>query len=107
MNIKHKRIAAAGAAAALAATTLAVGAWTANAGENDRHREVDLQLLAINDFHGHIEASSGDTYPVDGVNVPAGGAEYLATHLERAREGERYSTTVAADNPFLQGVLGV
>ncbi|MEV3935528.1 bifunctional metallophosphatase/5'-nucleotidase [Glycomyces sp. NPDC049804] len=109
MKPKHKRLAAAGAAAALAATTLAVGAWSANAGQPDRHREVDLQLLALNDFHGHIEASASDTYPVDGVNTPAGGAEYLATHLEQAREGERYSTTVAAGDligasPFLSAV---
>jgi 5'-nucleotidase len=106
---KRRAVAAVGAAA-LAATTLAVGAWSANADQNDRHREVDLQLLAINDFHGNIEASSGLTYPVDGVNVPAGGAEYLATHLEEAREGERYSTTVAAGDligasPFLSAVF--
>jgi 5'-nucleotidase len=109
-TIRRKRIAAAGAAAALAATTLAVGAWSANAGQEDRHREVDLQLLAINDFHGHIEATAGDTYPVDGVNVPAGGAEYLATHLEQAREGQRYSTTVAAGDligasPFMSAIF--
>ena len=106
---KRRAVAAVGAAA-LAATTLAVGAWSANADQGDRHREVDLQLLAINDFHGNIEASSGLTYPVDGVDVPAGGAEYLATHLDEAREGERYSTTVAAGDligasPFLSAVF--
>ena len=106
---KRRAVAAVGAAA-LAATTLAVGAWSANAGQQQGNREVDLQLLAINDFHGNIEASSGLTYPVDGVNVPAGGAEYLATHLEAAREGERYSTTVAAGDliggsPFLSAVF--
>jgi 5'-nucleotidase len=106
---KRRAVAAVGAAA-LAATTLAVGAWSANAGQQQGNREVDLQLLAINDFHGNIEASSGLTYPVDGVDVPAGGAEYLATHLEAAREGERYSTTVAAGDligasPFLSAVF--
>ncbi|HEX2145795.1 MAG TPA: bifunctional metallophosphatase/5'-nucleotidase [Glycomyces sp.] len=104
---KRRAVAAVGAAA-LAATTLAVGAWTASAGQGDRHREVDLQLLAINDFHGNIEASSGLTYP--GHTEPVGGAEYLATHLEEAREGERYSTTVAAGDligasPFLSAVF--
>jgi 5'-nucleotidase len=108
MKPKHKRLAAAGAAAALAATTLAVGAWSANAGQSSHGREIDLQLLAINDFHGHIEV--GDTYPVGGVNVPAGGAEYLAAHLEQAREGERYSTTVAAGDligasPFMSAIF--
>jgi 5'-nucleotidase len=106
---KRRALAAVGAAA-LAATTLAVGAWSANAGQQPGNREVDLQLLAINDFHGNIEASSGLTYPVNGVNVPAGGAEYLASHLEAAREGERYSTTVAAGDliggsPFLSAVF--
>lgn len=105
---KRRAVAAVGAAA-LAATTLAVGAWSASAGQHHGNRDVDLQLLALNDFHGHIEASAADTYPVDGVNVPAGGAEYLATHLETAREGERYSTTVAAGDligasPFLSAV---
>jgi 5'-nucleotidase len=110
-TFRRKRgVVAAVGAAALAATTLAVGAWSAGAGQDNRNREVDLQLLAINDFHGNIEASSGLTYPVDGVDVPAGGAEYLATHLEAAREGERYSTTVAAGDligasPFLSAVF--
>jgi 5'-nucleotidase len=109
MKPKHKRLAAAGAAAALAATTLAVGAWSANAGQHHPNREVDLQLLALNDFHGYIEASASNTWPIDGVNTPVGGAEYLATHLEEAREGERYSTTVAAGDligasPFLSAV---
>lgn len=105
---KRRAVAVVGAAA-LAATSLAVGAWSANAGQHHGNRDVDLQLLALNDFHGHVEASASDTYPVDGVNVPAGGAEYLATHLEQAREGERYSTTVAAGDligasPFLSAV---
>ncbi|MFG3341843.1 bifunctional metallophosphatase/5'-nucleotidase [Glycomyces sp. NPDC048151] len=110
MKPRHKRLAAAGAAAALAATTLAVGAWSANAGQQSHGRDIDLQLLAINDFHGHVAAETSDTYPVDGVNVPAGGAEYLATHLEQAREGERYSTTVAAGDligasPFMSAIF--
>lgn len=107
MKPKHKRLAAAGAAAALAATTLAVGAWSANAGQQDRRGEADLQLLALNDFHGYIEASGNNLYP--GYAKPVGGAEYLATYLEEAREGERYSTTVAAGDligasPFLSAV---
>ncbi|GAB3997861.1 hypothetical protein GCM10029992_22060 [Glycomyces albus] len=74
-------------------------------------RQVDLQLLALNDFHGNIEAGDGLTYEVDGEEVPAGGAEYLATHLDQAREGERFSTTVAAGDligasPFLSAAFG-
>ena len=44
-----------------------------------------VKLLAFNDFHGHLEAGtpgtiaeSRDTEPA----VPAGGAEYFATHMK-------------------------
>ncbi|THV42283.1 bifunctional metallophosphatase/5'-nucleotidase [Glycomyces buryatensis] len=109
-STKKRRYLAAASAAALAVTTLTVGAWSANAGSNGHGREIDLQLLALNDFHGNMEAGSGLTHPVDGTDVPAGGAEYLATHLEEAREGERYSTTVAAGDligasPFMSAVF--
>ncbi|WP_460541636.1 bifunctional metallophosphatase/5'-nucleotidase [Glycomyces halotolerans] len=110
--MKSKRYLAAATAAGLAATTLAVGAWSANAGQGSPHgRHIDLQLLALNDFHGNIEASDGLTYEIDGEAVPAGGAAYLATHLQQAREGEHYSTTVAAGDligasPFLSAAFG-
>ena len=37
---------------------------------------VSVQLLAINDFHGNIEPPGGTFF-----GQPAGGAEYLATHI--------------------------
>jgi len=57
-------------------------------------RTVTVQLLAINDFHGNLE-------PPDGANglinrVPAGGAEYLATHLANAVAEQPNSIIVAA-----------
>ncbi|HEU5126554.1 MAG TPA: bifunctional metallophosphatase/5'-nucleotidase [Glycomyces sp.] len=115
--MRRKRGLAAAAAAALAATTLAVTAGAAEAGPGHDHghghgRQVDLQLLALNDFHGHLEADEGLTHPDEhGHEVPAGGAEYLAAHLAQAREGERYSTTVAAGDligasPFLSAAFG-
>jgi 5'-nucleotidase len=64
-----------------------------------RHKDVRLQILAINDFHGQLEPStSSSSGTINGT--PAGGAEYLATHLRQlrrqaAREG-RSSVTVAA-----------
>lgn len=53
-----------------------------------------VQLLAINDFHGHLE-------PPDGANgrigrTAAGGSEYLATHLARAAAQNPNSIVVAA-----------
>jgi len=55
-------------------------------------RLVDLQLLAFNDYHGHLEPNTPGT--VDGA--PAGGAEYLSAKLNELRQGQKYSLTVAA-----------
>jgi 5'-nucleotidase len=53
---------------------------------------IDLQILAFNDYHGHLEASTPGT--VDGI--PAGGGEYLAAKLSELRQGKKFSLTVAA-----------
>jgi 5'-nucleotidase len=57
-----------------------------------------IQLLAINDFHGNLEAPTGSSGNINGV--PAGGAAFLATHLKDLRlEAEakgQDSVTVAA-----------
>ena len=37
---------------------------------------VSVQLLAINDYHGNIEPPGGTFF-----GQPAGGAEYIATHI--------------------------
>ena len=45
---------------------------------------VDVQLLAINDFHGNLQPPAGSSGRINdhGVNVDAGGVEYLATHVK-------------------------
>ncbi len=53
---------------------------------------IDLQLLAFNDYHGHVQP--GDAGTVAGV--PAGGGEYLSAKLNELRNGNKYSLTVAA-----------
>jgi len=53
---------------------------------------VQLQLLAFNDYHGHLLSDASGT--VDGA--AAGGSEYLSTMLNQLREGNKYSLTVAA-----------
>ena len=53
---------------------------------------VQLQLLAFNDYHGHLESNTPGT--VDGD--AAGGSEYLSAKLKELREGNKYSLTVAA-----------
>ncbi|MGD9485822.1 bifunctional metallophosphatase/5'-nucleotidase [Streptomyces sp. TRM70308] len=84
---------------------------------NGNGRTVDLQVLAINDFHGHLEPPTGSSGTVtrehaDGSteSVPAGGVEYLATALREAREGHRHSITVAPGDivgasPLLSGLF--
>ena len=53
---------------------------------------VQLQLLAFNDYHGHVEPNAAGT--VDGLD--AGGGEYLSAMLKNLRAGNKYSFTVAA-----------
>ena len=90
-------------AVAAAVVALGVGtAATASAGRNGNPKPpanadpkgqlVELQLLAFNDYHGHLEASTPGA--IEGQ--PAGGGEYLATKLAELRAGNKYSLTVAA-----------
>ena len=61
---------------------------------------IEVQILAINDFHGNIETPPEPVSitQTDGtvVRVRAGGAAQLASSLERARDGHPNSITVAA-----------
>jgi 5'-nucleotidase len=77
---------------ALAATLVA--AATASAAP----RNVDVRLLSLNDFHGHLEPNTpGTISPTGGTadRVPAGGAEYLATHI-RALERQNRDTRIVS-----------
>ena len=55
---------------------------------------VEVQLLAINDFHGALEPPIGGTGRIDSRD--AGGIEYLTTHLARLRATNPNTLTVAA-----------
>jgi 2',3'-cyclic-nucleotide 2'-phosphodiesterase (5'-nucleotidase family) len=78
------------------AATLLVAAAPAQAHDGHHHhkqhkhkqRAVDVQLLSINDFHGNIAPPGTITLP-GGVRTPAGGAEYLATHINALRQQNR------------------
>ncbi|MEE1929748.1 5'-nucleotidase C-terminal domain-containing protein [Streptomyces sp. TRM 70351] len=115
---------AAGLAAALALGAAAMPAAHAapdahdGRGKGGHHgRTVDLQVLAINDFHGQLEPPTGSSGRVvhehpDGSTeeITAGGAEYLASALREARRGERHSVTVAPGDvvgasPLLSGLF--
>jgi 5'-nucleotidase len=55
-----------------------------------------VQLLAVNDFHGHLEPSTPGTIATEDGPVPAGGVEFLATHIEERRAGNPNTVVVSA-----------
>ncbi|WP_256561110.1 bifunctional metallophosphatase/5'-nucleotidase [Pyxidicoccus xibeiensis] len=65
---------------------------------------VRVQVLAFNDFHGNLEAPSGSTGRIrvpasDGgtpVDVNAGGAAYLAHHIQALRQENPQNTVVVS-----------
>jgi len=62
-------------------------------------RPVEVQLLGLNDFHGHLESTTPGPIQVttDPVSrTPAGGAEFLATHLRRLEAANRNTLIVSA-----------
>src|SRR5829696_8069367 len=91
-----------------AAVSMPIAWFTSGAGAAPGRgpRPVEVQIVAINDFHGVLEASSGlvidpatgntGTNPTTNPNaVPAGGAEYLASHI-RALDAQSRNTTVVS-----------
>ena len=69
---------------------------------------VDVQLLAINDFHGAIEPPAGSNGRIG--QITAGGVEYLASHLATLSATNANSVIVSAgDNigatPLLSGMF--
>ena len=59
-----------------------------------RRRPVVVQLLAINDLHGRLDPPAGGDGLVN--RIPAGGVEYLATHVRNAVRENPNSILVAA-----------
>lgn len=81
-----------------------------------RSDTVDVTILAINDFHGHLRPPPGGIAindPADATNkitVPAGGAEHLATLIKQRKTGAANSVFVAAGDligasPFLSAMF--
>ncbi|MBB5075288.1 bifunctional metallophosphatase/5'-nucleotidase [Nonomuraea endophytica] len=72
-------------AGAMAAGGFALAITPADAGKTTA-RTVPVRLLALNDFHGHLEpptGSSGRIVDENGQTVDAGGAAYVAAHMKR------------------------
>ena len=68
-----------------------------------------VKLLAFNDFHGHLEAGTPGSIAVGcctstgaAITVPAGGAEYFATHL-KALGSEDVDTYVVSAGDLIGG----
>jgi len=55
---------------------------------------VNVQLLAVNDFHGNLQPPSGSSGRVGAIN--AGGVEYLATHIDTLRATNPNTVVVSA-----------
>jgi 5'-nucleotidase len=91
-------------AIALAASILSSGA----AQNTSTELAVAVQLLAFNDFHGHLEPPTGSNGRIGAT--PAGGIEYLATHLAQLEAQNPNTLIVAAGDligasPLLSGLF--
>src|SRR4051812_33107631 len=108
MQISRARSGARILGLALTALAIAVPAAQAAPKEKDQH----VQLLAINDLHGHLQPNTPGSIQVGCCNavrnssgvqtgwtqntVPAGGLAYLATHIKRLRAQNPKTFTVGA-----------
>ncbi len=91
---------------------LVVAAPQALAAQGPKDNDTHVQLLAINDLHGHLAPNTPGSIQIGCCNavknaagvqtgwaaqtVPAGGIEYLATHIKQLREENSNTITVGA-----------
>jgi 5'-nucleotidase len=68
------------------------------AANSPKDKDTYVQLLAINDFHGHVESTTpGTIIPSTGPPaIPAGGAEYLSTWVKTLRDRNSNTLFVAS-----------
>ena len=96
MLISHARSGARILGLALAVLAIAVPAVQAAKPAKD----VSVQLLGINDFHGNLEPPMGSGGRIqevfEGPQIDAGGAVYLATQLRQLRQQNPNTLTVSA-----------
>jgi 5'-nucleotidase len=62
---------------------------------------VDVQLLAINDFHGNLEEPTGSSGVIG--TTPAGGVEFLATHIKNLHATNPNRTLEVAAGDLIGG----
>src|ERR1700756_1570537 len=87
----------------ISALALLLAAWgVAPARAQDADAPVDLTIIAINDFHGHLKPPPGGIVIADPadrsreIQVAAGGAEHMATLVKQLRANAANSVFVAA-----------
>jgi 5'-nucleotidase len=105
------------ATALLAVALLAVPAALADDDDDDGGRSkkpkvVNVTLLGVNDFHGHMEANTPGRIndPATGALVSAGGSEYLSTHMDMLGADDRNTYVLSSGDliggsPLLSGLF--
>jgi 5'-nucleotidase len=75
-----------------------IAAALAPIGASAKPSPVQVQLLGINDFHGHLESNTPGTIRETATSaaVPAGGLEFLATHVRALEAQAEHSMVVSA-----------
>jgi 5'-nucleotidase len=120
-TLKRSIFAALGTAALLGGLVGQASVLAAPSGSGKKDNDTRVQILAINDFHGHIQPNTPGTIQINqtrnpttgaivNVTVPAGGAEYLATHVNALRATNRNTITVGSGDlvgasPLLSGLF--
>ncbi|WAS04137.1 bifunctional metallophosphatase/5'-nucleotidase [Gloeomargaritales cyanobacterium VI4D9] len=61
-----------------------------------QNQSVTVQLIAFNDLHGNLEPANLTFTLPDGQRIPAGGVEYLATHIKQLRRKNPRTLLVSA-----------
>jgi 5'-nucleotidase len=88
------RLRAIAAAVALVALLVPTAATQAAKPSDKLAKTVDVQLLAINDFHGNLLPPTGSSGLVG--TTPAGGVEYLATKIHQLEATSPHTLRIAA-----------
>jgi 5'-nucleotidase len=102
-----------------AALLVVPSAIAGRGGDGTKDNDTRVQLLAINDFHGHVEPNTPGTIQIGQTRsgstivnqtVPAGGAEYLATHVKALRTANTNTITVGSGDligasPLMSGLF--
>ncbi len=110
----RRRFAAVIVALTLALASLGLSATAEARPHWPKPKDVQLQVLSFNDFHGHLAPPSGTDATLgatlDPTKTEVGGAEYLSSTLDQLRADAKYSHTVTAGDliggtPFLSGLF--